>query len=610
MAQSPYQPLNREDREIRLFDLFPGKDGDPITGRLRVVSLNRKPRFDCLSYVWGSPDPQTAISLEGGGSLSIGPSLRLALSDIRRKWRSIKLWVDALCINQQDEEEKSNQVPMMSDIYRAARLTRAWLNHDIDPSCPALRALPWLAENTYHPNKPEVVVNSCWQNTIKRRLHLLQELESHVWNFWKPATDILKNEYWSRVWIQQELIVSREVRFHIRKVEITGRHLLRLRDNLVISSYHANKNGADHPGYGIERGYTIYLSRISNRIVQAKRNKSNTPLIYLATKPIGLQASDPRDAIYGCLALANPTEISTLRVDYCLPLTQVYGDVIRNHLLYWKNLDFMLFGSRYSPVEYPTWLPMPQRHLRFEVYLGSEPLEFDWLGIPASVSHDSLRLEVKECQLDTITHTSRKTSPGHVPIVDELQEILEYHHELHDDTIEGEFWASRSLSAILKWPFPLGQGVHPYNVAEKAIWEFLEVAKNEQHGELDWGAAIRSITNSRTVNEEVLGALMHVRRTIRWNLPIATHHGRLGLVSCTNPEVTPLPTDQIWLVAGCSQPVVLREQGPGTGQFSLIGTALFAEFMDAWNTLVHDWFQDRISGGEALEDFTQRIVLV
>ncbi|KAK7955243.1 hypothetical protein PG988_015937 [Apiospora saccharicola] len=498
MAQSPYQPLNREDREIRLFDLFPGKDGDPITGRLRVVSLNRKPRFDCLSYVWG-----------------------------------------------------------------------------------------------FDRNKPEV-----------------EELESHDRNFWKPATDILQKDYWSRVWIQQELVVSHEVRFHIRNVEITGRHLLRLRDNLVMSAVFANKTGADHPGNGIECGYTTFLSRISDRLVRAKRNKSNTPLIFLATKPIGLQASDPRDAIYGCLALANPSEINTLRVDYCLPLTQVYGDVIRNHLLYWKNLDFMSFRSRYSCAEYPTWLPMPERYISFEVCLRSEPLELDWLGIPASVSHDGLRLEVKACQLDTVTHISRKTAPGDAPIADDLQEILEYHHELHDDTIEGEVWASPSLSEILKWDMPLGFGLLPYEGVEKAIVDLLEVAKNDQHGELDWYAALTSMINSPTVNEKLSNALQSVLLSIRWHLPIATHHGRLGLVSCTNPEVTPLPTDQIWLVAGCSQPVVLREQGPGTGQFSLIGTALFAEFINADNTAVHDWFQDRISRGEALEDFTQRIDLV
>ncbi|KAK8047986.1 hypothetical protein PG996_016050 [Apiospora saccharicola] len=530
MAQSPYQPLNREKKQIRLFDLFPGKDGDPITGRLRVVSLTRWTRYDALSYVWGAPEPKTAVSLEGGQSLSIGPSLHLALSDLRRKRWSMTLWVDALCINQQDDEEKSHQVPMMSDIYRAARLTRAWLNHEIDLNCPALRALPWLVENKAYYDKLGIVVASlCWQNTIKRCLHMLQELESHDWNFWKPAIDILQNEYWSRVWIQQELVVSHEVRFHIRNVEITGRHLLRLRDNLVMSAVFANKTGADHPGNGIECGYTTFLSRISDRLVRAKRNKSNTPLIFLATKPIGMQASDPRDAIYGCLALANPSEINTLRVDYCLPLTQVYGDVIRNHLLYWKNLDFMSFRSRYSCAEYPTWLPMPERYISFEVCLRSEPLELDWLGIPASVSHDGLRLEVKACQLDTVTHISRKTAPGDAPIADDLQEILEYHHELHDDTIEGEVWASPSLSGILKWDIPLGFGLLPYEGVEKAIVDLLEVAKNDQHGGLDWYAALTSMINSPTVNEKLSNALQSVLLSIRWHLPIATHHGRLGL---------------------------------------------------------------------------------
>ncbi|KAK7965824.1 uncharacterized protein PG986_000101 [Apiospora aurea] len=227
-----HNPLNREMNEIRLFDLSPGTDGDPITGRLLVVSLDRKPRFDALSYVWGAPEPQTVILLRSDHSISIGPSLHLALPDLRRRWRPLTLWADALCINQHDDEEKAHQVPLMSRIFRVTRMMKAWLNHEIDPNCPALRALPWLVENGYYNRK--VQATPCWSNTIKRRLHMLQELESHDWNFWEPASDILENEYWSRLWIQQELDISRKVNFHIRKTEIAGQHVYRTQIILVV----------------------------------------------------------------------------------------------------------------------------------------------------------------------------------------------------------------------------------------------------------------------------------------------------------------------------------------------------------------------------------------
>ncbi|KAK8017792.1 hypothetical protein PG993_014118 [Apiospora rasikravindrae] len=608
-GSSLYQPLNRETNEIRIFDLSPGKAGDPITGRLRVVSLNRKPRFDALSYVWGAPEPQTVITLRGGHSVSIGPNLHLALSDLRRRWRPLKLWADALCINQQDDEEKGHQVPLMSRIFREARMMRAWLNQEIDAKCPALRALRWLVENSLY--KREVRATPCWSNTIKRRLHMLQEVESHDWNFWKPVTDILENKYWFRLWIQQELIISSNVRFHIRKTEIAGRHLLRLHDKLLLSWLYESVLDADHPGQRLPEGYTLALLG-GNQLVDGIKNfNSIIPLIFFVSKSIGLETTKLPDLVYGCLALANSSEISTLRVDYALPISQVYTDVIRNHLVYWKNLDFMLFSSSRDCEEYPTWLPVPDRLPDFEVVMWGKRLELDWLGIPASVSDDGLSLGVQACQLDKVAHTSSFTpSARGVPMAADLQAVSECYLKIHPDSMEGEVWSAECLVDILKWPFSIGIGYDPIEGVQKALWGLLEVAKSGQHAELDWDRALEALARTPAADKEFITALRQIVPHLCAQIPMATHYGRLGLVGCTNPDVTPRETDQVWLVAGCSQPVVLREQDSSPGHFSVIGIAKFAEFIDQHNTRVTGWFQDRISRGEAPEDFTQRIVLV
>ena len=614
MEHSPYQPLSRENREIRVFDLFPGKGKDAVTGRLRVVSLKEKPKFDCLSYVWGASKPQTTISLEGGYSLSIGPNLHLALSDIRRKWRLLTLWVDALCINQQDDQEKAYQVPMMSQLYREARLTRAWLNYEVDPKCPALRALPWLAEEDIYPEDNAPTVSKNRANTTKRLLGMLEGLESHDWDFWKPATDIFKNEYWSRLWIQQELIVSGDVQFHLRQCPIAGRHLFRLRDNLLRSfTYAEYACGADHPGRWLNRGYLEYLSRNVPDLQRIRRGESTTPFVFVVTRSHGFRASNPLDLVYGCLALAHPSERGALRVDYSLPPPQVYADVVRNHLRHWKNVDFVLFSSfgSFKPrPELPTWLPTPERQLFYEVNLDVGTVDLDWLGIPASVSDDGRCLEVKACQLDTVAHSPRKGCVDAASVVESMQAIRDCYLELHPGATDADVWTSKGLVGIVQWPLPHGGDADPLQGLDGAARELLEAARHDPPGELGWDAALTWAAGRPGADGDVVRALGNLRLHLDWQLPVATRRGRLGLVGCASPAVPPRPADQIWLVAGCSQPVVLRARESAPGQFRLVGTVFFAEFMGKYNTEVWQWFQRRVLAGETLEDFTQRIVLV
>ncbi|KAK8855051.1 heterokaryon incompatibility protein-domain-containing protein [Apiospora arundinis] len=613
MAESPYQPLNHETREIRLFDLFPGKEGDPLTGRLRVVSLDRKPRYDALSYLWGSPEPRSVISLEGGYPLSASPNLCLALSDLRCKRRLRTLWIDALCINQQDDEEKSQQVLLMSQVYSEAKVTRAWLNHEVDPTSPALRALSRLIEMK-HVKKGGMTANAySRRDIILSYLGMAQRVESHDWGFWTPVTEILCNEYWSRVWIQQELLVSREVRFHIRQTEIPGKHIFRLHDILTVNWMDEIRMGFGHPYHKLRLGYTTYYGREKYQVIEARRKDSRRPLINLISYALDMEASNPLDVVYGCLALANQLEIRTLRVDYSLTLAQAYANVIRSHILHWKTLDFLLFNVLYPLEEHPTWLPTREQRPRFLISMDFRSPELDWLTTSSLVSDDGLRLlGVRAYPLDTIAHVSSVTDPPSASVSDILKAIIDCYVKIHPHAKGGEVWSSDSLIGVLKWKSPLVRSVPPFDGVDDILRDIVEFTKTSPQ-QTDFGF-------SATCNllMQIPPAFGRSRYTTVRNLakyllrfvPVATEAGRLGFVGWTNPERKAHPGDKVWLVAGCSQPVILREQSPGGGQFSVIGPALFTEFMDIENTRVPNWFGDRISNGEALEDFTQRVTLI
>ena len=82
--------------------------------------------YVALSYVWGSTDNLQTIILEGC-QFQITKNLHNALHDIRDPFRVIRLWVDAICINQQDGNERNQQVALMGQIYSIARHTIIYL---------------------------------------------------------------------------------------------------------------------------------------------------------------------------------------------------------------------------------------------------------------------------------------------------------------------------------------------------------------------------------------------------------------------------------------------------------------------------------------------------
>ncbi|KAH8588662.1 heterokaryon incompatibility protein-domain-containing protein, partial [Bisporella sp. PMI_857] len=122
-----YVPLP-SDGSIRLLELAPGTD-ESIICRLFPHNINEGKNYEALSYVWGDSNQRMTITCEGS-SLSIPKSLHVALKRFRLKSSSRVLWADAICINQRDDLERSQQVALMGQIYSNATMVLAWLGED------------------------------------------------------------------------------------------------------------------------------------------------------------------------------------------------------------------------------------------------------------------------------------------------------------------------------------------------------------------------------------------------------------------------------------------------------------------------------------------------
>ena len=121
---------------IRLLDLDPPTGGRrdlsasvSLKGKLRVVRLQESLSFVALSYAWGE-DATTAHSVfleEQNCRIPLTYNCYAALHQIRRRLGAVTIWVDSICINQANEADKSNQIPLMLEIYSWARTVYVWL---------------------------------------------------------------------------------------------------------------------------------------------------------------------------------------------------------------------------------------------------------------------------------------------------------------------------------------------------------------------------------------------------------------------------------------------------------------------------------------------------
>ncbi|KAH8679599.1 heterokaryon incompatibility protein-domain-containing protein [Tricladium varicosporioides] len=200
-----YDLLSSSD-SIRILVLEPSSNkSDELKGDLKSLPLSNLGNFEALSYCWGLPDPPTiknpskiilprvSNTKTPWSSVTITPNCSAALRRLRLPDKPRTLWIDAICINQQDSTEKEKQIPLMGDIYRQAKQVIVWLG---EPESEA-------AERAFEMITPLTLIYD--QEKIKKSIIDPQEVE-----LLKAIQELLLNyiisvPYWQRTWTLQEL---------------------------------------------------------------------------------------------------------------------------------------------------------------------------------------------------------------------------------------------------------------------------------------------------------------------------------------------------------------------------------------------------------------------
>ncbi|KAK8096730.1 Plasma membrane ATPase 1 [Apiospora kogelbergensis] len=136
----PKQPgshyTHLEVDEIRLLILGPGKADSPLECELTVHKRTHRFVYEALSYAWGDSTKSKQI-VHNGSLLQVTESLHSALGHLRSPTESRRIWVDAVCIDQDDAAEKAHQISLMNTIYSEAERVLVWLGPSAPESKPA-----------------------------------------------------------------------------------------------------------------------------------------------------------------------------------------------------------------------------------------------------------------------------------------------------------------------------------------------------------------------------------------------------------------------------------------------------------------------------------------
>lgn len=131
LAPNTYKPLDPSLKEIRILEVAPGAENDIVTCTLKHISLLDEwlPVYETISYCWGPPRKPSIIKLNGR-SVPVPPSSEAAVRRLRHRDRERVLWIDAICIDQSSLSERSQQVAMMSQIYKLGERNLIYLGED------------------------------------------------------------------------------------------------------------------------------------------------------------------------------------------------------------------------------------------------------------------------------------------------------------------------------------------------------------------------------------------------------------------------------------------------------------------------------------------------
>ncbi|KAJ3567559.1 hypothetical protein NPX13_g6723 [Xylaria arbuscula] len=321
-----YHPLPKSGNYVRIMELQPGKSGDVISFSLYAMRLKDSPPFEGLSYEWKEKTGTVPVECHRE-RLLITPNCMAAFKRIRSNTEIMTLWVDAICINQEDNAERSEQVAMMARIFSRAKRVLMWIGEEKESTEAALTQVSKLHDLGI-PLCDELGGDPYLDNEKLRKQEDVQELVEQVTAdkiALEGLADLLLRPYLTRAWIFQEILLARN-----RGVVICGKQICQW--------------DALRTGLRVFQGLVNVLptAKVFDGIIQCTTSHKMKQLYFddIVRHMSAFAASDPRDIIFAALSLVNAynaaTDIPRPTADYTLTVQQVpllkYRDLLASNV--------------------------------------------------------------------------------------------------------------------------------------------------------------------------------------------------------------------------------------------------------------------------------------
>ena len=403
MERAPfYQPLDTDSHEIRLLRILPVRDDTEIVDcLLETVSLDASPKYFGLSYEWAKyppeqPHPKVLVNSQ---EIPVKANLALAISRLRELGDDTPFWIDALCINQNDDIERAQQVRIMARIYENSSAVYSWLGLAEGNSD---KGIEFVEEfNRTFPVRPSREIARAMLKWAKEKL-----LDLSYQGRWDGLNQICERSYWTRVWIIQEIVVT-EKRQGVRLLCGSKQVPLELFHLLVFLAGDARLSAtlSDHkePWFALSHKLSHASREISAIIRHAgawgekKLDEQALGLRRLLCDHTRSQSSDLRDKVYALLGVSLAYQGLELEINYSMSVSRVFLNTAQYIIRGSKSMGILIDPKTYS-LELsglPTWVPDWSAPQEGPAMISSLTLDFDACGsTPANTifSSDGTRL--------------------------------------------------------------------------------------------------------------------------------------------------------------------------------------------------------------------------
>ncbi|KAK3901870.1 heterokaryon incompatibility protein-domain-containing protein, partial [Staphylotrichum tortipilum] len=307
--------------------------------------------FEAISYRWAGSD-KTSIVDFGGKVLPIPTSAYDVLRSRVSLWRTRLVWIDAICVNQDDKDDKNQQVRLMRDIYSKAARTIVWLGDTPDAQTVFRFMIDMLNQKNNHMTDLDVSLGQAGMKKIRDDNPK-----------WAALTRMLENPYWFRVWIVQEIVASRQV-----DILYGGRWF----DWTVFSSVVCDLKTDSPTGLlqklDLSEGMATPPFKAIHQIqvIQNLRadyqagNKWSLPWILISFSHS--QATFGQDHVFGFQGISTAVEDNALVPDYGLEELDVFRETTLYSLAQPSNLMMLSVAGigrekHNRPDNWPSWVP-------------------------------------------------------------------------------------------------------------------------------------------------------------------------------------------------------------------------------------------------------------